>query len=274
MTSLHTKLCGYEYQLVVFCRVDQVDATSNLTKPRISPYQPRTKDLNTADEEEFQTRLDAQWGPDFPSEPVIVLEGMDNATAKLFHRVRQLSVIANSMTGLQVDPEVQIRYTGAIQLLERQINASVWSLNLNNIRQHGSATRPRQSIAVRTCTRTWHCTTLIFVYTVLRKTPPTSQIVEKLVRRCKFSLVILTAEELWIHFPPKFLLWVLVVSSIASAGHADRLWFLQTLKQLQQKLALGSWEAAKTILTHFAWVEHICTRPASLIWKELDTVEL
>jgi hypothetical protein len=256
------------------CRVDLVDATSNLTKPRFSPHQPRKKDSNIADEEEFQARLDAQWDVDFPPDPVIMLDGMDNTTAKLFHRVRQLSALATSIAGSKVDREVQIRYTQAIQLLERQVNASIWSLNLNNIRQHGSATRPKQPIAVRTCIRTWHCTTLIFIYMVLRKTPPSSQIVEKLVRRAKFSLQILTPDELWVHFPPLFLLWVLVMAGIASARHTDRLWLLQTLKRLRHKLALDSWEAAKAILVQFAWVDHLCARPAGLVWKELDTVGL
>jgi len=99
-------------------------------------------------------------------------------------------------------------------------------------------------------------------------------IVEKLVRRAKFSLQILTPHELWIYFPPKFLLWVLVVSNLAAARHTDRGWLLQILKQLQRKLALDSWEAAKDILVEFAWVEHVCTRPASLLWKELDRIEL
>ncbi|KAE9366937.1 hypothetical protein N431DRAFT_351125 [Stipitochalara longipes BDJ] len=203
-----------------------------------------------------------------------MLEGMDNITANLFHRLRQLSALATEMAGHKAQPEAQTRYTQAIQLLERQVSASAWSLNLNNIRQHGSATRPRAPIEVRTCTRTWHCTTLIFIHMVLRKTPPTSQIVEKLVRRAKFSIRILTPEELWIHFPPRFLLWGLVIANVAAAGHADRVWLLQILKQLQQKLALDSWESAKDILVQFAWVDHLCTRPASLIWKELDTVKL
>jgi Fungal specific transcription factor domain len=198
---------------------------------------------------------------------------MDEATAGLFHRLRQLSALANSMAGSQVSPEMRTKYTECIPLLERQLNASVWSMNLNNIRQHGSATRQKESIAVRTCTRTLHCATLIFIYMVLRKTNPGSQIVEKVARRSKFSLKILTFEELWVHFPPRFLLWALVVTNVASAGHADRLWLMQTLKALRDKLALDSWEAAKAILVKFAWVDHLCTRSASLIWKELDAVE-
>jgi hypothetical protein len=152
--------------------------------------------FNIADEEEFKARLDAQWDLDFPPDPEIILDGMDNTTAKLFHRVRQLPALVARITESKVDRDVQIRYTQAIQLLKRQVNASIWSLNLNNNRQHGSATQPKQPITVRTCTRTWHCTALIFIYMVLWKTPPSSQTVEKLVRRAKFSLHILTPDEL------------------------------------------------------------------------------
>ena len=231
-------------------------------------------DPEIADELELQTRLDAQWGTDWPSTPVMLLEGMDNRTANLFHRLRQLCALATEMAEHKVLPEAQTRYTQFIQLLERQVIASVWSLKLNNIRQYGSITQPRSSIAVRTCTRTWHSTTLVFIHMFLRKTPPTSQIVEKLARRAKFSLQILTPNELWVHFPPKFLLWALVVANVAAAGHVDREYLLRILKQLQWKLALDSWEAAKDILTEFAWVEHLCTRPASLLWKELDSIEV
>jgi hypothetical protein len=64
------------------------------------------------------------------------------------------------------------------------------------------------------------------------------------------------------------------MSSTASTRRTDRLWLLQTLKRRRHKLALDSWEAAKAILVRFARVGHLCARPASLIWKELDTVEL
>jgi Fungal specific transcription factor domain len=199
---------------------------------------------------------------------------MDQVMAKLFHRVRQLSTLANLMVdGPGHDPELQQQYTRGLLLLERQVNASIWSLNVNNLRQRGSATRPRGPIAVRTCARTWHCTTLMYIYMVLKQNPPRSKIVEKLVSRHKYSLQILTPEELWIHFPPHFLLWSLVIANIASAGHPDRWWLLQLLKTLQTKLALD-WEAAKIILGHFAWVDRICTKPSRLIWEELDTVEL
>jgi hypothetical protein len=193
--------------------------------------------------------------------------------AKLFHRVRQLSASAN-MERSNVNPELQEQYNQGVHLLECQVNASVWSLSLNNIRQHGSATRPKESISVRTCCRTWHCTTLIYIHVMLRKTPTSSQTVEKLGKRLRFSLQILTPEELWVYFPARLLLWCLVVASIALAGHLDRLRLVQNLKRLREKLALNSWEAAKAILVQFAWVEHLCTRPASLIWKELDAVKL
>jgi hypothetical protein len=261
-------------QADILCRADLVNATSNLTKPRFLSRKPSRNDASAADEEKFEASLDAQWGPDFSSDPVMVLEGMDNRMAKLFHRVRQLSASANNMARSNVNPELQEQYNQGVHLLECQVNASVWSLSLNNIRQHGSATWPKESIAVRTCCRTWHCTTLIYIHVILRRTPTSSQTVEKLGSRLRFSLQILTPEELWVYFPAQLLLWCLFIAGIASTGHLDRLRLLQTLKRLREKLALNSWEAAKAILVQFAWVEHLCTRPASLIWTELDAIEL
>lgn len=261
-------------QADILCRVDLVNATSNLTKPRFLPQQAPRNDASAADEEKFEANLDAQWGPDLSSDLVTMFEGMDNRMEKLFHRVRQLSASANNMERSNVNPELQEQYNQGVHLLECQVNASIWSLSLNNIRQHGSATQSKELITVRTCCRTWHCTTLIYIHVILRKTPTSSQTVEKLGRRLRFSLQILTPKELWVYFPAQLLLWCLVIASIASAGHFDQLRLLQTLKRLREKLALNSWEAAKAILVQFTWVEHVCTRPASLIWKELDAVEL
>ena len=272
--AFYVRQSPWRMQADILPRVDLVNATSNLTKPRFLPQQPPGNDASAADEEIFEANLDAQWGPDLPSGPVMVLEGMDNRMAKLFHRVRQLSTSANNMARSNVNPDLQEQYNQGVHLLECQVNASIWSLSLNNIRQHGSTTRPKESIAVRTCCRTWHCTTLIYIHVMLRKTPTSSQTVEKLGRRLRFSLQILTPEELWVHFPAQLLLWCLVIASIASVGRSDRLRLLQTLKRLREELALNSWEATKAILVQFAWVEHFCTRPASLIWKELDAVEL
>jgi len=265
-------MAGYLEKLVEWA--DLCHATANLTRARLSPHRMPTKSPNLAEEEEFLVRLNAQWGAEFPAEPVLILEGMDQITAKLFHRVRQLSTLANLMGSPVHDPELQQQYTRGLLLLERQVNASIWSLNLNNLRQNGSATRCRGPISVRTCARTWHCTTLIYIYMALKETPKSSQILEKLVRRYKYSLQLLTPEELWIHFPPQYLLWSLVMASIASADHADRWWLLRLLKQLSQKLSLDSWDAARDILIQFAWVEHKCTRPGRLIWEESDTIEL
>jgi len=171
-------------------RADLCHPTANLTRTRLSPHRALTQHPNLAEEEELLARLNAQWSPEFPSEQVLVLEGMNQVTAKLFHRVRQLSTLANQMAGSQHDPELQQQHTQGLLLLERQANASIWSLNINNLRQYGSATQSRGPIAVRTCVRTWHCTSLIYIYMVLKQTPADSQIVEKLVRRHKVSLIL------------------------------------------------------------------------------------
>lgn len=254
---------------------DLCHASSNLSRPRFPLYQLHSLAENPgiAEEELFLELLNDRWGPDFPASPVIVLNGMDQITARLFHRVRQLSDLANRMNYPKADPKLQQKFTNGILLLERQVIASVWSLNTNNLRQHGLGSRPRESDAVRTCARTWHCTTLTYIHMVLRQAPITSKVVEKLVNRVRLSLKILTPEELWVHFPPRFLLWVLMLAGAASVGHPEQFWLKEQLRELRLVLGLESWEDAKTILWQFAWVDQWCTKPCKKFWDQSDLPE-
>lgn len=193
---------------------------------------------------------------------------------KLFHRLRQLSTLATTMEGPAVDSSLQQIFTDRMMLFESQVNASVWSMALNNVRQHGSANRPRASAAVRACARTWHTTVLLYLYFILRKTPAGSRVVQKLVARSKISLLNLTREEMWSHFPPKLLLWALFIAGIASVGCTERLWFSEILGQLRGSLQLESWEDVKGILIEYAWVEAFCSRPCMKFWEESSITQV
>jgi hypothetical protein len=131
-----------------------------------------------AEEEDLLAQLDLEWCLELPLTPVVMLEGMDLRMAMLFNRLRQLSTLPNQMAAPKPRPNLQQQYTHGL-LLEHQVNASFWSLNLNNLRQHGSATRSKESIVVRMCVQTWYCTTLTYIYMVLRQTPTSSQMLEK-----------------------------------------------------------------------------------------------
>jgi hypothetical protein len=184
-----------------FNRVDLWDASSNMTPARFRPHEQLVSHPTLEEEEAFNERLHNQWGPEFPNSPIQEFEGMDEMMTKMFHRVRQLSALATKMhTSKKVEEIYQKQYTNSMLLLERQINVSTWSMAINNIRQYGSPTRPHCPKAVITCVRTWHTTMFLYVYLVLRKTPPNSRIVEKIVARLKYSLVILTEEGLWVIF--------------------------------------------------------------------------
>ena len=187
--------------------------------------------------------------------------------AKLFHRLRQLSKLASIVEDPTNDESSQRLFTESMMLFERQINASIWSMGLNNIRQHGSASRRRASAAVRACARTWHTTTLICLYLVLRKTPPWSRVLQKLVARFKISLTNLTSEEMETHFPSRLLLWALFVAGTASLG-ADRLWLGERLSKVRTMLHLETWEEAKAVLVEYVWVEVTCASPFEAFWNE------
>lgn len=150
---------------------------------------------------------------------------------------------------------------------ERQVNASVWSMHLNNVRQHGSPNRPKGSAAVRASARTWHVTAWIYLYRVLRRTPAGSRVLEKLVARFKISLLNLTAEEMWSHFPPKLLLWAVFIAGIASFG-VERLWVSKLVARLRILLQLETWENANAVLAEYGWVETTCSSPCKDFWME------
>jgi hypothetical protein len=95
---------------------------------------------HTIEEEELlQSTLNRKWGAEFPESPIKQYDGMDAAMAKLFHRLRQLSVLATIVEDSADDGCLQQLFTDRMMLFERQVNASVWSMSLNNIRQYDSA---------------------------------------------------------------------------------------------------------------------------------------
>ena len=247
-------------------------ATSNMTQPRLRTHRPLPIQPTIADEEALNISLNSEWGPEFPENTAKQFDGMDAGTSKLFHRVRQLSSLASRLYASNESPDLQQLYTDRMLLFERQMIASIWSLGLNNIRQHGSPAQPRSSAAVRACTRTLHSTILTYLYVVLRQTPPNSQTVEKLTGRLKYSLQILTQDELWVHFPTELLLWMVVIAGTACAGRIEELWFCQLLIQVRHVLQLDFWEKAKEILVEYAWVDQICDRPCRAFWEQSNMI--
>lgn len=165
-------------------------------------------------------------------------------------------------------------------MLETQINASIWSMNRNSIRQHGDALRTPASEAVRACTRTWHGSALLYIHLILRQALPAANhaMVAKVAARVKTSLRILTEEELWVWFPKEFLLWVLCLVGTTEEGgeHTseaigpDRLWLLLMLSRLRNMMGLDTWEDGKAVVMQFAWVAHLCDVPCQAFWLESD----
>ncbi|PVH81411.1 hypothetical protein DL98DRAFT_514783 [Cadophora sp. DSE1049] len=212
---------------------------------------------------------------------------MDDITAYIFHRVRQLSSLASQIHACnpksEATEELRQQFTQGMLLLEGQINASIWSLARNNVRQHGSSTQARADDSVRACTRTWHATCLLYIHLFLRRAHPgpKSIVISKVATRVKYSLRILSETELWVSFPKPFLLWVLCIVGVAESGvgqlpvyggdtSGDKIWLLQILGKLRGAMGLGSWEEAKAIVTQFAWVEHLCNAPCRTFWENSD----
>ncbi|KAH7327330.1 fungal-specific transcription factor domain-containing protein [Rhexocercosporidium sp. MPI-PUGE-AT-0058] len=280
-------LAGYLQNLIQW--VDVSHASANLTRPRFLSIQancPIPPKATLDDEIRLLDVLNSQYPSTFPSSPVTIYEGMDGITAYIFHRVRQLSSLASQIKAYnpraEATEDLRQQYTQGMLLLEGQVNASIWSLIRNNVRQYGSATQPRADDTVRSCTRTWHGTCLLYIHLFLRRAQPGPRnvVISKVATRVKYSLRILSETELWVSFPKPFLLWVLCVVGVAESGigqvtatvgiTADRIWLLQMLGKLRGIMGLQSWEEARGIVTQFAWVEHLCDAPSRTLWEDSD----
>lgn len=253
--------------LLTLSRVDTSHSVANITRPRFLAIRVhKTMPPNPTLEQEIVVKksLDEEWGPEFPLTDVKTYDGMDTITAKLFHRIRQLSTLATQYCAQKLNPIHQRQYTEGLLLIERQVIASVWSMSTNNLRQRN------ETKAVKACTRTWHSTVLTYIHVFLRHTPRNSWkvVVDKVAARGRYSLKILNPTELWDDFPRKLLLWVLLISGVAADEHPDRRWLLVLLSQLRGKLELRSWDDALVILKEYAWVDDFCTEPGKKIFEE------
>ncbi|KAK0104270.1 hypothetical protein ONS96_005362 [Cadophora gregata f. sp. sojae] len=230
----HEELAGYLQKLIQW--VDVSHASANLRPPRFLSMQAKipTPPTQTLDEEiSLLNALNSQWPGVFPSSPIRVYEGMDDITACMFHRVRQLSSLASRIHACRpVSEETEYlrqQYTQGMLLLEGQVNTSIWSLARNNVRQHGSSTQARAEDSVRACTRTWHGTCLLYIHLFLRRAliGPKSIIISKIVTRVKYSLRILNDTELWVSFPKPFLLCAM--GFVRSGGCREWSWAISGL---------------------------------------------
>jgi hypothetical protein len=248
-------------------RVDLGHASSNLSRPRLGMHRTISPVLTVQGEESFNALVDSEWGPGLPGEPITLYEGMDPLQARIFHRLKQLSLLTLAVDKPHPNPALQTTFTNGIIILEHQVCSSTWSVGLNQIRQHGSATRHRAPAANRACARTWHITIVIYLYAVLRLLPPSAQCLVKLVTRCKISLERCSPTELWCHFPQRFLLWVLLIAGSTST-ESERAWFGVLLVELRKRMQLPSWKDAKTIVQEYVWVESRCGKPCKAFWDE------
>lgn len=224
--------------------------------------------MTVEDEEALEASLNEQWGLELPAPPLKHYVEMDARQTLIFHRLQQLSALMPELEKHNVDSKLQQTFMDRVMLFQRQVITLIWSMGLNNIRQHGSPARPQASAAVRACARTWHTSIVIYSYTVIGQMPPGSQIVRKIVARCRVSLANLSPTELWCDCPPKFLLWVLIIVGAASVGEWERAWMGKLLVEVRDRTNLGSWDEVKSILEDYVWIGSRCDKPCRAFWDE------
>jgi hypothetical protein len=70
-------------------------------------------------------------------------------------------------------------------------------------------------------------------------------------------------------FPPRALLWVLVMGGIASEGRVQRQWFQMQAANIRATLGLNSWRAAYQLLARFPFAGDDCEAHCQKFWGEL-----
>lgn len=249
-------------------RVDLCHASANLLRPRFGIHHPLPPFPTFEDEVTLHASLNEQWGTEFPDSPVKHYDGMDHLQVSLFHRLRQLSALAPEVDKANVDSTLQHTFIDKVILFQHQVTTSIWSMEINNVRQHGSLARQQAPAAVKASARTWHTSVIIYIYLVLKELPPSTQIVKKLVARCRISLENLSPTELWCDVPPRFLFWVLVIVGAASVPELERTWARGLLVEMRDRLQIESWDVAKKMLEDYAWVESRCDKVCKAFWDE------
>jgi len=245
--------------------VDLSNATATKEKPRFLPFESPPVYTGYSDSEALWKYCDSQWNEEFLDDlPEKSYQGLDVVENRLFHRLRQLTILAASNPTMISGPNQQT-YANSVLLLERQIGIAV---------QERLAFKKRFGAVIfspQTCL--FYIPSLIVCYMILRPTPVRSSIYELLVLRMKNNIGNLTPRQLFDRFPPKFSFWALLFVGAASMGRPQQGYFQRIIAQLCNLLDIHSWENAKAIMKEFAWADSICERPCKAFWDTLEGME-
>jgi len=245
--------------------VDLSNATATKEKPHFLPFEALLKYSKYSDSEALWKYCDSQWNEGFLDDvPEKSYQGLDVVENRLFHRLRQVTVLAASNPNMTTGPN-QEAYAKSVLLLERQIGVAVQE-RLAFKKRFGAVT-----FSPPTCL--FYIPALVFCYMILRPTPVRSSIYEPLVLRMKNHMDHLEPRQLFDRFPPKFWFWALLVVGAASMGRPQQAYFQRMMAQLCNLLDTHTWENAKMIMKEFAWADAICERPCKAFWDALYGME-
>ena len=241
-----------------------------MTPPRLSrvlsPSPPPTVEHGNTN-----SFYNPNWGPGYPKLFTQQYEGFDEFMTSVFDRVRRLSSTTSELYKPSFNPALQQEYTKNLLLLEQMMNSSSWFHQPD----HSSFEQAQYATTeTRICAPTWHASTLLYIYIILRKMPSSTTLVQKILGRVTSTLQALTPTELWCHFPKNFLLWVLTLGGVACTNRPHDLdWYVMCLRHLRGIMGLEEWVDVKQVLTGFAWVEYMCELVFRRVWEKVLAVE-
>jgi hypothetical protein len=235
------------------------NALSIVRRPRFCPF---GNEATRSEEIEFQALLETQWQNwSLPQLPVTRILTFDDVMTRIFHRLRQLSLIPFKSRP-KVGSLCQLIYASHALVLESHINGSYWATILNKERDG--------SLITNTTNQIFHITGFIYVYLALRETPIEAIIYNNVVSRLKTNLESLDQSRSFGGLEADFFLWVLMVGGAASFQRPERSWFVILLTQLRQVLQLRTLEDAKSLLKEYPWVENSFETLSREFWEESD----
>lgn len=245
--------------------MDLSNATATKKKPHFLPFEASPIYAGHSDSEVLWKYCESQWNEGILIDlPITSYQGLDVVETGLFHRLRQLTILAASDPSMASGPN-QHAYANAVLLLERQISVAVQErMEFKN--KFGAITFNQPTCLV-------YIPALIICYLILRSTPVRSSIYEPLVTRMEIHIHHLTSKQLFERFSPEFWFWALLFVGAASMGRPQQLYFQRIIKHICHLLDIQSWEKAKVILRGFVWADSICEGPCKAFWETLDGIE-
>jgi hypothetical protein len=113
----------------------------------------------------------------------------------------------------------------------------------------------------------------LFLWLAIREIPQTSELMYTLVQRLQRSLE-LKITVWWTSSLERltWLLWILFMGGVASAGRIERTWFVRQMKIVCFQLDIMTKDDMRAYLVKVLWQDAFCADRCVSLWKDLESL--